>query len=268
MKFIIEKKALTRLLRVLGSDPKKKAHPSRLRLAAHDGQIILQAHDTEAGCEALILEEGVCFFRADQFLPLVRTCATAARLTIEATPRRPPNRHHQNHPPPLGNLPFPKPPHRPRKTGFRRPAQETGAARSASKSRGIQAGVGLRSGQSPRARAPDHSPHQHPADELPNSISRPIAGANRTVPHRRIHLRDALRRYVEQPPERRLEMIGEINVGRLQKLGRGYATPLELTVEPKPEDWNPAHAEIPQKITRGLANKIPPELKLHRPPAS
>ncbi len=77
---------------------------------------------------------------------------------------------------------------------------------------------------------------------------------------------DLFRRYVEQPPERRLEMIGEINVGRLQELGRNYATPIELTVEPKPEDWNPAHAEIPQRITRGLANKILPELKLHRPP--
>jgi len=78
---------------------------------------------------------------------------------------------------------------------------------------------------------------------------------------------DLFRLYVEQPPERRLEMIGEINVGRLQEIGRAYATPIELTVEPKPEDWNPAHAEIPQKITRGLANKIVPELKLHRPPA-
>lgn len=86
MKFIIEKKALTRLLRVLGSDPKKKTHPSLLRLAAQDGQIILRAHDTEAGCEALILEEGVCFFRSDQFLPLVRTYATAANLTIEVAP--------------------------------------------------------------------------------------------------------------------------------------------------------------------------------------
>lgn len=75
------------------------------------------------------------------------------------------------------------------------------------------------------------------------------------------------RRYVEQPPERRLEMIGEINVGRLQEIGRNFATPVELTVEPKPEDWNIAHAEIPQRITRGLANKILPELKRHHPPA-
>jgi hypothetical protein len=43
---------------------------------------------------------------------------------------------------------------------------------------------------------------------------------------------------------------------------------VELTVEPKPEDWNPAHAEIPQHITRGLANKIVSELQLHRPPGT
>jgi hypothetical protein len=86
MKFIIEKKALTRMLRVLGSDPTKKAHDSVLRLAAQDGQIILHAYETEAGCEALVLEEGVCFFRIDQFLPLVRTYAGEKNLTIEVTP--------------------------------------------------------------------------------------------------------------------------------------------------------------------------------------
>ena len=86
MKFIIEKKDLTRLLRVLGSDPTKKAHDSVLRLAAQNGQIILNAYETEAGCEALVLEEGVCFFRIDQFLPLIRTYASAKSLTIEVTP--------------------------------------------------------------------------------------------------------------------------------------------------------------------------------------
>ena len=74
---------------------------------------------------------------------------------------------------------------------------------------------------------------------------------------------DLFRRYVEKPPERLLEMIGEINVGRLQEIGRNYETPVELTVEPKPKAWNTAHAEIPQRITRGLANRIIPELRLH-----
>ena len=78
---------------------------------------------------------------------------------------------------------------------------------------------------------------------------------------------DLFRRHVERPPERRLEMIAEINVGRLQEIGLRHSTPTELSVEPKPLDWNPAHAEIPEKITRGLANAILPALKRHFPPA-
>ena len=78
---------------------------------------------------------------------------------------------------------------------------------------------------------------------------------------------DLFRQYVQQPPERWLELIAEINVGRLQELGRTHTPAIELTVEPKPEQWNCAHAEIPQKITRGLANKILPELSLHYPAA-
>jgi hypothetical protein len=76
---------------------------------------------------------------------------------------------------------------------------------------------------------------------------------------------DMFRQYVEQPPERWLELIAEINVGRLQQIGRAHTPAAALSVEPKPEEWNPAHAEIPQRITRGLANKILPELQLHRP---
>jgi hypothetical protein len=79
---------------------------------------------------------------------------------------------------------------------------------------------------------------------------------------------DLFRQYVEKPPERRLELIAEINVGRLQDIGRKQNPAVELTVEPKPEEWNPAHAEIPQRITRGLANKILPELKIHHPTSS
>ncbi len=73
------------------------------------------------------------------------------------------------------------------------------------------------------------------------------------------------RTHVQKPPERRLELIAEINTGKLQALGLAQSPPVTLTVEPKPEDWNPAHAEIPQRITRGLANKILPGLKLHFP---
>jgi hypothetical protein len=78
---------------------------------------------------------------------------------------------------------------------------------------------------------------------------------------------DLFRQYVEKPPERKLELIAEINVGRLQELGWNHNPSIELTVEPRPESWNLAHAEIPQRITRGLANRILPCLKRHHPPA-
>jgi hypothetical protein len=77
---------------------------------------------------------------------------------------------------------------------------------------------------------------------------------------------DMFRNHLEKPPERRLERIGEINVGRLQRIGRDYKKSVDLTVEAKPEKWNPAHAEILQRITRGLANQIVNALKLHQPP--
>jgi hypothetical protein len=79
---------------------------------------------------------------------------------------------------------------------------------------------------------------------------------------------DIFRTRLENPPERRLERIGEINVGQLQQIGRDYKDPIELTVEPKPEDWNRAHAEIPQKITKGLSRRIVNALTLHNPPLS
>jgi len=79
---------------------------------------------------------------------------------------------------------------------------------------------------------------------------------------------------VQKPPERMLEMIGSINIGHLQEIGRNYCIgpdkkpmPVELTVEPAPEDWNPAHAEIPESISRGLANKIVAALTFHKPPS-
>ena len=78
---------------------------------------------------------------------------------------------------------------------------------------------------------------------------------------------EMFRGHVEKPPERRLELIAEINVGHLQELGRTHNPTIALTVEPKPELWNEAHAEIPQNITRGLANRILPALKLHHPSA-
>ncbi|MEY2485962.1 MAG: hypothetical protein QOH39_1610 [Verrucomicrobiota bacterium] len=77
---------------------------------------------------------------------------------------------------------------------------------------------------------------------------------------------DIFRRFVEKPPERKLELIGEIGVAKLQGLGVSHKPRTDLTVEPRPIRDFPSHAEIPQNITRGLATKIVAELTIHRPP--
>jgi len=64
--------------------------------------------------------------------------------------------------------------------------------------------------------------------------------------------------------EKPLWRLGEIGVGRLKELGITHSTPCALSVVPKPTRSNKAHAEIPQKISRGLANRIVADLKLHK----
>lgn len=73
------------------------------------------------------------------------------------------------------------------------------------------------------------------------------------------------RQRVEKPPERTLERIGTINVGQLAKVGRTYPdNPTELTVKAVPLEGYPSHAEIPQKISRGLSNIIIKNLRIER----
>ncbi len=64
---------------------KRGERDSHLRLSAQGSQITMCANDTEAGYEATVFEDGVCFFRYNQFLPLVRLYADAKNLTIEVT---------------------------------------------------------------------------------------------------------------------------------------------------------------------------------------
>lgn len=75
---------------------------------------------------------------------------------------------------------------------------------------------------------------------------------------------DLFRREVESPPERTLERIGTINVGMLHAIGRNYEpSRTELSVESRPQPGFESHAEIPQKITRGLSNEIIKALQIH-----
>lgn len=69
---------------------------------------------------------------------------------------------------------------------------------------------------------------------------------------------------LDSPPRNRYVVGGgEINVGNLQKIALNYLQPTELTVEEDPTEINPAHAEIPQNITKGLARKIIAALIIH-----
>lgn len=57
-----------------------------------------------------------------------------------------------------------------------------------------------------------------------------------------------------------------MNVGGLRRIGREHSEPRELTVVEDPLDWNPAHAVIPEAISRGLANRIKDTCTLLKPP--
>ena len=68
---------------------------------------------------------------------------------------------------------------------------------------------------------------------------------------------DMFRLRVEKPSQRILERIGVINVGRLEQVGRDFKdNPTSLTVEAVPLEGYLSHAEIPEKISRGLSNEI------------
>jgi hypothetical protein len=78
---------------------------------------------------------------------------------------------------------------------------------------------------------------------------------------------DLFRRGVEKPPERLLKRIAQISVGKLEAIGKTHNPPVGIEVEPEPLDWNPAHAIIPGKRSRGLANRIRDCVTIHRPPS-
>lgn len=71
-------------------------------------------------------------------------------------------------------------------------------------------------------------------------------------------------RELARPPQRAVLGAGEIQVGTLKQIGRDFTHPVELTVEQDPTPTNPAHAEIAQRISKGLSRRIVDHLLLHR----
>lgn len=74
--------------------------------------------------------------------------------------------------------------------------------------------------------------------------------------------------YELDKPNRAVVGTGEISVGDLQDIGLNHTDkPTSITVIQKPEKLNTAHAEMPQKISKGLSRKIIAKLQkqeIHR----
>jgi hypothetical protein len=69
---------------------------------------------------------------------------------------------------------------------------------------------------------------------------------------------------LDKSPSGEIVVAGEINIGRLQEIGRNYTPSIEITIEEHPLPKNPAHAEVVQEIKqRGLARKIIEALIIH-----
>lgn len=73
---------------------------------------------------------------------------------------------------------------------------------------------------------------------------------------------EVFRRELDKPNSK-LVKVGQINVGAMQELGRLHSeAPANLTVVVDPLPNNPAHAIVPQRLSRGLARKIVKALRL------
>jgi hypothetical protein len=64
------------------------------------------------------------------------------------------------------------------------------------------------------------------------------------------------RRDLTEPPLKVLKGAGEINIGAMQTIGAQADPPVAITVEEDPQPDNPAHAEIPQKLSKGVSRRI------------
>jgi hypothetical protein len=64
------------------------------------------------------------------------------------------------------------------------------------------------------------------------------------------------RRDLTEPPNKLLIGAGEINVGMIQTIGATAEDPIRITVEIDPLPDNPAHAEIPQRLPKGISKRI------------
>lgn len=85
MRFLVPRVAIIRLLRVVCH----AAHPL-LRIEASAGVVTLACGETEAGCEATVAQQGVCFLRHSKLKKLLQAyhsdAGQSAAIEIEVSP--------------------------------------------------------------------------------------------------------------------------------------------------------------------------------------
>jgi len=88
MKFTIEQKALSKILRLVGRKmPEAKKSDVVVRLSACAARVFVESNQTVAGVEALVFEDGSCTLPRKEFMDLISSYRDRQNLTIEANAR-------------------------------------------------------------------------------------------------------------------------------------------------------------------------------------
>jgi hypothetical protein len=89
MKFTIERRALVKMLEVIGRKvPSKKWRDKEVRLSACDARVFVEANESTGGAEALVFEDGTCVLDYKVFLRLLKMHPKKKNLIIEVDERR------------------------------------------------------------------------------------------------------------------------------------------------------------------------------------
>ena len=85
MKFTVERAVPVKMLELVGKKtPTQKRRDKSVRLSACAARVFVEANDSTAGIEALVLEDGTCLLPYDHFLKLLKSHAPRINISMEA----------------------------------------------------------------------------------------------------------------------------------------------------------------------------------------
>jgi uncharacterized protein DUF6883 len=89
MKFTVERRALIKMLEVIGRKaPSKKWRDKEVRLAVCDARVFVEANESAGGVEALVFEDGTCMLDHKMFLQLLKMHPKKKVLIVEVNERK------------------------------------------------------------------------------------------------------------------------------------------------------------------------------------